>query len=152
MKKLVLISACLLVFASCGQNAGPRETSLGELHFANGVVTWDSLVGSGIEVKGLKDTEFKDVEGNSYQVTKNDILTFRAKGGDGYVEGKNRTKYIVATLPATSGMTLEDGSEDGNGELQDKYTVTKYDSGWKETTATLVLDALLKVEIRLNIH
>ena len=141
MKKLVLISACLLVFASCGpKNVEPKETSLGKLNFANGVVTWDSLVGSGIEVKGLKDENFKDVEGNSFQVTKNDILTFRAKGGDGYVEGKSNTKYIVATLPATSGMTLEDGSEDGNGELQDKYTVTKYDSGWKETTATLVLD------------
>ena len=141
MKKLVLISACLLVFASCGpKNVEPKETSLGKLNFANGVVTWDSFVGSGIEVKGLKDENFRDVVGNSFQVTKNDILTFRAKGGDGYVDGKSNTKYIITTLPATSGMMLEDGSEDGNGELQDKYKVTKYDSGWKDTTATLVLD------------
>ena len=142
MKKLVLISACLLVFASCGQPQGPQETSLGELHFANGVVTWDSLVGSGIEVKGLADENFRDVTGNSFQVTKNDILTFRAKGGDGYVEGKKNTKYIVASLPASQAMVLEDGSEDSDNDLSDKYTVERFKSDWEDASgyAGILLD------------
>ena len=143
MKKLVLISACLLIFASCGQQPEPQETSLGELHFANGVVTWDSLVGSGIEVKGLQDEDFRDVEGNNFQVTKNDILTFRAKVGNGYKEGKNRTKYIVTSLPATADKVLEDGSEPDNETLAENYDITRYwQNDWQDASSfsKIVLD------------
>ena len=143
MKKIALISACLLVFASC---SGPvdAKTSIEGFTYSNGVASWSSVKGLGVEVKGLNDENFTRVKGNSFTATRADLYTFRAvtgvSGQTKYVSDPNGVKYAFMGVPATDAKVLEDGSADSNADLAEKYTITKYDNGWVPSTATITLD------------
>ncbi len=124
-------------------------TALGEVSVNAGVISWAGLVGTGIQYK-IDDGEPVVVEGNSITANASGLYTLQALPG--YDEATNKyyvhhdgnidSRAILVQAAQASGMVLEDGEEDSNTDLQERYVAQKYDNtnGWVDTTATIVLD------------
>ena len=124
-------------------------TTLGQISCSAGVITWANYLGAGIEYQ-VDDGEPVAVQGNSINASQSGIYTVRALPG--FDENENKyyvhhdgnidQRAILVQATQASGVVLEDGEEDSNTDLQEKYVAQKYDStnGWVDTLATVVLD------------
>lgn len=116
------------------------------LTLKDGVITWDSAPGLGLEVTRNAGI-FVKVEGNSYNVNGDGTYTFHSLAGYDeqnkiyYPETLEAYKSILVSTPNQNPLVLEDGSDETDSDLQEKYTALKYgDSGWVATPASVTLD------------
>ena len=127
-------------------------TILGDLSVNENVITWASFGGVGLEYF-VDDGEPIAVVGNSITASTPGLYTVRALSGfvdeshKYYIDAPNNVsvheRSILVQGAASSGIMLECGDEETDTDLQEKYIAKKYDnnSGWINTTATLVLDS-----------
>lgn len=123
-----------------------KNTALGELTLANGVITWASLVGMGVECK-VGNGEFAPVTGESVAVEEYGMYTLHAVPG--YDEA-NKILYVEAeasinqrqVLAAPDRVVVEDGSAEDNNELAEGYTIQKYTdaNGWVASGCSVALN------------
>ena len=122
--------------------------SVGNLTLNNGIITWSSFVGLGLEYT-VDDGAPVAIVGNSITASQSGVYTIRALPG--YDEAANKyyiektsvlnKKAILVQQTQEAGVVLEDGEEDSNTDLQEKYEVKKYDNdqGWIDTTVAALL-------------
>ena len=97
-----------------------KQTSLGELNFADGAISWASLVGTGLEMK-LGSGEYAPVTGQTAAVTQDGTYTLHALPGydeEGhifYVEGNAGTKEIVVNTRVPLAAPVLQVNAQGNG-------------------------------------
>ena len=123
--------------------------TIGSLTVTNGVITWSNFIGAGVEYT-IDDGEPVAVQGNSITASQAGIYTVRALPG--YDEAANKyyvekagvlnKRAVLVQQAQAEGILLEDGEEESNTDLQEKYVVKKYDNnqGWVDTQATVVLE------------
>ena len=128
-------------------------TSIGELTYANGVITWASSNGLGIQYK-TQNSEYENVQGNSIAATQADAYTVKAKSGYKQNSGAYDVFYvdnaqsvssrtIIISKPATQNLILEAGMDRSDTGLQEKYVAYRYvnGTGWtKSINAAINLD------------
>ena len=122
-------------------------SSIQEIEEIEGGLSLKGVVGSEIEYK-LDNGQYVKLNGTTLSVNQNGLYTFHVKSGtyeidDSYIyyfDGLNSTKSILLSSPTVQSQILEDGSEETNADLQEKYRAYKYDGSWKDSIASLVLD------------
>ena len=121
-------------------------TAISDVSSNNNAITWTGLKGLGLEAKAMEG-EYVDVVGENYVFTANGIYTFHAKPGFDepnktfYVDGKEGTKSIVATIKGENVLEVEMFNYSSNYQLNKAYDIKKYaNNKWDTTTASLSLD------------
>lgn len=124
-------------------------TTLGQITYSEGVITWANYLGAGLEYQ-VDDGQVVAVQGSSISATQSGIYTVRALPGYDEVNNKYYVHHdgsidqraILVQATQANGVVLEDGEEESNTDLQEKYVAQKYDNtnGWVDTLATVVLD------------
>ena len=118
------------------------------LTYSEGAITWtgyNSMPGTGLEYS-FGDGEFAPVTGNSVAASTPGLYNFKVTSGYDaqnnkyYVPFAYGVQSILVSNASTGSIVLEDGSEETNADLAQKYSNYKYDGGWKSTTASLSLD------------
>ena len=117
-----------------------RYTSLGELTANDGVITWASYAGKGLEVK-IGNGQFTPVTGESLDISFEGTYTFHTVPG--YVAGNSPIFYVendgsinqrqVNGVPVK--LIVEDASASSNALLMEPYLVEKYTSDWEPNSA-----------------
>lgn len=125
------------------------ETNIGDLAFNEaGAITWPSLVGAGIQLYDVEKEAYVDLNGTSYKpLAENMMCKFKVKAGwvddkkTFYVDGKNLEKAAYYVNPAATDYILEDATAESDPDLQELYTVEKYDGGWVTSSASILLNS-----------
>ena len=124
----------------CSYSYEVKYTSLGELTYEDGKITWASLAGAGIEFK-VKDDPFAKVSGDEYTPKKYGTYTFHAMTGMDvdnniyYVESKDSTNQREILI-APEKVIVEDGSDENNTDLMDRYITDKWTNSWEMSFKT----------------
>ena len=118
-----------------------KKTSLAELSVKDGVISWDGSLAHHIEYS-YNGGEYVAIASSeeSLAVTNNGLYTLKAVDGydsdDGiyYAEGTGTIqRTVLVSKTPENALVLENGSEESSLDFPDKYFVTMFDGGWKES-------------------
>ena len=122
-----------------------RYSSIEGFAFNNGVITWTNYSGAKLLIHpGVGN--YIEVTGTSYTPTSDGLYTLYAAEGYNatskifYIDGSASKESVLIGNPADYPMILEDGTEETNSDLADKYSVYKYTSTWEASSASMSLD------------